>query len=245
MKKGYYEYKVGDESPSGGGINSILRQNDDVIIYTTIEGAGFNWAYKEKGKLSTKALQKYNHINEKIPIELTTVVLNHFETTLTNCLFHALQADTEEEINEIYSLANERISKLISPNKAKVIYVSCSVLFTIIFIGMSFIFHNIIKYDYIFLCIAGGSFGSLFSLLQRNQDIKLSLLEGYFYITVQSLFGALLGCMSGFVMYLLINSGFVFDFAKSNSSYILLFAILSGFSERLIPQLFNKLEIEK
>ncbi|WP_162618104.1 hypothetical protein [Shewanella halifaxensis] len=97
----------------------------------------------------------------------------------------------------------------------------------------------------ILACISAGCFGSLFSLLQRNSTVPLNLTGGGFYTFLQSLFICVLGALSGAALYLLCISGLALSVAKENLAMLTVFAMIAGFSERMIPDLFNKMQKEQ
>lgn len=236
-------YKHGDKSISGEVIDVIYCASTNCIVFKTERGTTA-WEYFDlDGQIADRAAVKFNELHEYFDVSNNENVL----TSLCNVFFSALNANSIEECDSLYVDIEKRIKNIKTPYQIKSIYILFSLIFTV-FVSTSMIavyFLTNANFKYIFICTAGGAVGALFSILQRNNEIKFDSQIPNLYIYLQASFTVMLGSISGGIVYLLSMSDLALTFANKNIYSLVLLSIISGFSERMIPELFGKIEKSK
>lgn len=237
------QYKKGDETSSGIIIEKIINYSPTAQVYLREDGE-IGYEFESLVPVVSSALDKYDEINSHISSELPQDLLIKTKCSLGAALFHASFAKTPEDTFKCFDSIESRVKNIKTPNQAKTILVLFNLLFTFLvlfFSIMAYIYYTP-SYGIVFLCVGSGSFGALFSILQRNSEITLNLTGGIKYTILQAGFITILGGMSGCVIYLVSMSDLAFSFASDNTFTLVTLAIIAGFSERLIPDLFEKIE---
>lgn len=237
------DYKPGKISGSGVVIKKILKRSNSAIVYVC-ENEEINYEFKQNYEKVDVIISKYDMLREKIPIEIPQELKASYQKILGKCFFNALVSCSHDEGLKHFIEIEKRICDLKTPNQAKSILIFFNLVFCSIFaaIGFTTYFNSVNSIGVIGLCASFGGFGSLFSLLQRNQNVVLNITGALKYTILQGLFISVLGAMSGVIMLLIIKSEIAFSFAGNSISTIALLSILAGFSERLIPDVFSKIE---
>ncbi len=233
-------YKIGDATPSGQEIAHIYGCQGKNIVFKTPEGL-IRWSFTCDKDIYSKATNKYNHLDGKIPSTLPESIKKSIISQLAISLYNSLAADSTDNIDTSFENVEHRINSTLSPNQAKlwlILYClfSSVVLFIILYLASRLLPQSGI---YIMLCAGAGILGSALSLMQRNTKITINLEDGKQYIFLQAAFIPVLGMLSGLCLYLLSNSDLAFSFAKENIFNLLILSIIAGFSERFIPDLFK------
>ncbi|MCG9736066.1 hypothetical protein L1D51_19050, partial [Pseudoalteromonas shioyasakiensis] len=124
------------------------------------------------------------------------------------------------------------------------IYILATLVFSLFLSSLMVLAYYITDMDfkYIFICVAGGTVGAVFSILQRNNEISFDSQIPNKYIYLQASFTVMLGSISGGLVYIMSMSDLALTFANKNIYSLVLISIVSGFSERMIPELFGKIE---
>ena len=94
----------------------------------------------------------------------------------------------------------------------------------------------------ILVCTSFGSLGALLSVLQRFQSIYIPKYSSWRYIGLRSLTRILLGAIFGGLFIVMQKAGIILNLISSNVFLLYLFSFLSGFSERFIPDLIDKMQ---
>lgn len=239
-------YKRGDTSLSGAIIETIYCAEPDSIVFMTKSGA-VSWEYLSKnGKIADRAATRLNEVRELIPNDLDKHISSKITVSLCNVFFSALNSSSIEACNECFIGIEERVTKLKTPYQIKSIFILYSILFSFLLstISANLYFFTSLNFKAIFISISCGCVGSLFSVMQRNDKLNLNVLLSTRYIILQASFTALLGCISGGIVYLLSNSGLALSFINDNVYSLAIVSIVGGFSERMIPEVFSKLDKE-
>lgn len=88
--------------------------------------------------------------------------------------------------------------------------------------------------------LGGGLLGALMSVLQRSRDIKVGQFESTSLIVLQGLIRVGLGCCFGVVAIVASKSGIFFEFLSGDNKKLFFLAMAAGVSERLIPDIFDR-----
>lgn len=142
--------------------------------------------------------------------------------------------------------------------QARVIYVFSTFAFALMYAGLLLWLNAIFKYDDhptikpMSLGCLGACLGTFISILQRNHVLNVDPLSSRTLIISQGAIRVTLGLLSGAVIAMLVKSKLLFGIdvpdtggtpAWDNFKALLVtLGIVSGFSERLIPELLQRLE---
>lgn len=95
------------------------------------------------------------------------------------------------------------------------------------------------------LAICGGVIGAFISIQERAKFIKCQISDPIKTIIFQATIRIILGGMFGFIAFILSILGIFFNAFKDNLFSMLLIGIISGFSERLIPEILENITKNK
>lgn len=87
-----------------------------------------------------------------------------------------------------------------------------------------------------------GSFGGFISLNTRLEKIEFSLYERTWSYILVSIYKITFACISSIIVYFLIESDMVLSALKDSQGIIYIAAVLAGFSESLLPNIFSGIE---
>ncbi len=102
--------------------------------------------------------------------------------------------------------------------------------------------------DSIKMCIytvSGGVIGAFISVQERVKKIKCQVSDPVWTLVFQAIIRIVLGGVFGFIAFIASKTGIAFSFFNESSMTLIFLGILSGFSERLIPELLQSLEKKK
>jgi hypothetical protein len=237
-------YKHGDNSLSGDVIKKIFCSAPNSIVFETSNGV-ISWEYNYKnGDIVDRAAVKFHELREIIPNDLPDRVASNIKVSLCNVFFTALNSETISDCDNAYLQIEERIKNLKTHFHIKCIFILYSVLFTFLIssLSASLYFFTELNLKAIFICISCGCIGSLFSVMQRNDKVILDTMLDNKYIILQALFTAIMGSIAGGLIYIISKSGLALSFSNDNIYSLTILSVLGGFSERMIPEIFKKLE---
>ncbi|CUN04990.1 hypothetical protein [Agathobacter rectalis] len=121
------------------------------------------------------------------------------------------------------------------------VYLGVTVLILAIVVIIKWLFPNFkyINYGYIVLF---GAFGGFISLNTRLPKIKFELYENIVAYVVVSFYKVIFSCVSSIIAYFLLQSDMFFSPLKNTEGAIYVVAVLAGFSESLLPNIFASIE---
>lgn len=240
----YNGYKEGDTSDLGCIIKRIISINSNIAVYFS-DGNSIAYEFSEDRVLSEYGLVKseFDRLIKLIPINAPDSMIRQLKHELGTSLFHALSSSNIEDALSFFDNVSSKINKLKTPEQAKITFVAYSISLSTIAISaliyLSFALHNMSD---IVLCMLFGVVGALLSTLQRNISFDIDLLASYWMYFAHAFIKILTGIISGLVIFLISHSGIALSFAKDNTYALLLFCLISGFSERYIPDLLAKIK---
>lgn len=243
--KKIYDYKKGDIVPViGTEIKLILQKSEEVLVYWNTQGT-ISFIYEDtkiKTHTQSKVTKKFQSLYHSISEDLPENIAKHLKTELGYALFHALSAKRDRQALKYFNLIERRISS----DANKMYFFLWSVIYSIIISALLTITYFCLKIwdieHYIWLTSAGGCIGALFSLIQRNKNIKLYPFTSELNLHILVLIRCLVGTLSGLILYFVSAANLAFGFAQNNIETLMSFSLLSGFSERFIPQILYKME---
>ncbi|MGE6659449.1 hypothetical protein ACQKEK_01710 [Pseudomonas sp. NPDC077408] len=156
----------------------------------------------------------------------------------------AFSCAEESEIDNIYADVRHQI-KEIAENILKSNYLWLATFLTCFFVLLSFVAY----YFYLLpdslrpalIPVAGGFVGTYLSVLARSNELVISDLNSDKLVLLQGMLRVLMGGIFGLLAYALAMSGLAFSLFKEGTYSLLLLGAISGFSERLVPDLIDTL----
>lgn len=242
-------YKIGDKCKTDQEISSILGQSTTAAVIITKDNH-LRWEYYANNEVVPDwllgSISEFDSLMSLIKLTLKDKSKEETYIRLGKALFASLTTKSEEKLENhfvsirayINSKANER---------ARIYYVLTG-LISFIFIAIigGFVYSKFLENnsDYADLLYGAlfGSFGSLISVVLRNDTLQVDPYSSNAFICLQSLFRLITGLLAGYVLILGVKSQLLLSNYEENHYLLALAAIASGFSERFIPEFIGKLE---
>jgi hypothetical protein len=240
--------KVGEASASGQIVASILGQSSKVTVFTT-QDKHLRWQYHENnGDIPEAQLPILNEF-DSLMSDVRVFVPQHNQleayTRLGKALFFALNSKETPDQIKSFDAVKSFITQS-STQRARFIYTAfalgAALLAIIVLLLVScFLFSQFSLYFYgaIF-----GATGAAVSVMQRSKDIELDVRLPDPAIYLQACIRVLLGLVFGFLFMLASKANLVMGIINNDIFALCLFAVVAGFSERFIPDLIERLEIQ-
>ena len=246
----FKHYEIGHECENGEKIKNILGRNPNLIVFIT---EGKELRYETSNKFSdkkTNIIKVYHSYSSKIRMSVPDSHKENAYIYLGHALYSAFLSDDEEPMSLFNDVENYIFTS--SKEKAKIFYllsglVSSIIISLIIILTRYFILTNN-DYEYLnifFIASFCGVWGALISIFQRSKNFSLDPFTSIFYISFQSTTIIVLGLIFGCLFILAYKAKLILGILDGNIYTIELFSVLSGFSERFIPELLNKIDYEK
>lgn len=121
------------------------------------------------------------------------------------------------------------------------VYLGITILLLIIWLGMRMYIPEFEYMQYISIALFG-AFGGFISLNYRLEKVNFCISEGTFSYIVVSVYKMAFACISSIIFYLLIQSDIILSAVKQSDGVAYVIATIAGFSERLLPNIFAKIE---
>ena len=235
-------FKIGDTTSSGYKIDHIHGLVGNEIVFRDTSGRT-RWETNCESETYSKSVTKFNYLHGKIPSDLPEKIEASIKSELAASLHHAFIGNNIEGVNTSFEVVENRILSILSPNQAKLWLILYCLISSVTLLLVLFGVHQFIKpsLQAITLCAGAGVLGGTLSLMQRNTHISINLEDGKPYIFMQAAFIPILGMLSGICLCFLSRSDLAFSFAKDNIYNLITLSVISGFSERYVPDLFQKI----
>ena len=237
--------KVGDYI-NGLKIKSIIAQSNEAVVCVTETGS-VQYQWNNLSYDHSEVTNKFHMLEARINRNVTRQVWSTLVRELGAAFYSAMVSDTLENALAKFDEVEIRIMNVKTQQEVKALIISYAFLVSSIISGVLIFFSNInfLSQSVIYLCMSAGVGGAFFSLLSRNEKLGLDLFASKAFLILQSSIICLTGVMSGLIMYVFSMSNIAFGFAANDLYTLLTVSLAAGFSERLIPDLFGKIESGK
>lgn len=121
------------------------------------------------------------------------------------------------------------------------VYLGITILLLIAWLIMRMYFPEFEYMQYISIALFG-AFGGFISLNYRLEKVNFCISEGTLSYIVVSVYKMAFACISSIIFYLLIQSDIILSAVKQSDGVAYVIATIAGFSERLLPNIFAKIE---
>lgn len=241
MGEKLFNAKIGDVF-NQKKIKSIGGQSEFVIVYVSTDNL-IGWEVDEiDDEILNKVSSRLNLLSEMISIELPEETIFNLRHRLAVAAFSAFSSEQIEEALAYFNPIEEIIKRAKTPEESKIYYISCSILYSILFGMLLYVLSFLYINKEFFYCAIAGCLGALLSIISRGDQLSIKSLTKSIFIHLQVIIKVVLGLISG-ILFLLGAKANILLGSFSNDLYsILLFGTMAGFSERFIPDFMEKLE---
>lgn len=238
--------RIGEACSTGAVVKTILGQSAIAAVYTTEDGQ-LRWSYKENGGVLpgelTAAVSRFDGLMAEIKSIAPKKHKESCYALLGKALFTALNsAPSKASIDSFDSVASY-LHRLAQQRTRTMFVIQCMIatlgysIAILAFLHLFTVPHSLYAY-----CAVFGALGACISVMQRAADIDIDwTLDGQ-SLLVQSVVRITLGLVFGAVFVLACKGDFILGVFKDMNVAIYFLAIVAGFSERMIPELFGRLE---
>ena len=121
------------------------------------------------------------------------------------------------------------------------VYLGITIFLLLVWLIMKIKFPEIVYIKYVSIALFG-ALGGFISLNYRLDKVNFCISEGTLSYIVVSVYKMVFACISGIIFYLLIQSDIILSAVKHSDGVAYIVATIAGFSERLLPNIFAKIE---
>lgn len=243
MSEDFNNYHDGDVCHGRSIINILCQNTENIVFFSDDENIVYFHNELAEGINIRDITDIYRDLIAKIPIDAPVEYIKIVKKSIGASLFNALNSENKKDIKKSFKRAKRLVKNLHNSYQAKLYFISSEIIYTSI-IGILFYFQLYpwrFSYNFI-LCGVLGSVGTLFSLLQRNQDINICLFSPKRMIFLESFIRSISGFLGGLIIFIVIKSNLILGLVKGNEYAMYTLSLISGFSERFIPEIFGKIK---
>jgi hypothetical protein len=238
--------KTGEQSSTGQIVDSILGQSTRVTVFTTTD-KHLRWQYHENGgdvpddKLL--ALNEFDSLMTEIKVFVPQHNRPEAFTRLGKALFTSLNAKDSTAALTSFDTVKSFITQS-STQRARFLYTAFALgTATLVIIVLLAIAHALsTPYTMFFYGAVFGAAGAAVSVMQRSRDIELDVRLPDRALYLQACIRVTLGLIFGLLFVLASKANLVMGTVKDDLAAACVFALVAGFSERMIPDLIERLE---
>lgn len=240
--------KIGEPDPHGSIVNSVLGQSASVAVYTTTDEQ-LRWNYTaNNGTIpATKhpAISKFDSLMSEIKTVAPPKYKQECFALLGKALFAALDTDAKGvDPNTFESL--EIFLHRLAQQRTRTSYVFlCMFITAVSCTAALLVIHNAqtLHVTYFYAAVFG-SIGACISVMQRANNIDIDWTLDHLGLALQAISRISLGALFGAIFVIACKYQILLGAFAENIGALYLFAMVAGFSERMIPELFERLEIK-
>ena len=241
--------KVGDLTPSGATVESILGDSTRVTVFTTSDQQ-LRWSYRDANGNDadvpveySPAVAKFNFLMETIRAIVPKKHKRPCYILLGKALFSAFSVSSDKAMDCLVDV--EKYVHQLTLSHARAIYVVwCMGLTALVSICMTALLHGTsVKHELYFYGALFGLIGACISVTPRARSLDVDWTLDRWALLLQATVRVTLGLLFGAVFVLACRADFLFGAFKMNHVAVFLLSLVAGFSERMIPDLFARLEI--
>jgi hypothetical protein len=238
---------IGKKCSSGQVISEILGQSARATIYTTKDGH-LRWEFHENNGVVPEELLPAVNEFDSLMLEIKELVTKQRQkeafVRLGKSLFAALNSTNNDDKLVYYKSIKSFIYRVAQQN-VRIIYVSFCIGVTALVVGLAFVSNWLLVVEGIDVFIYAGMFGGIgacISVMQRANNIEIDLTLSKKGLCLQGVVRILLGVLFGIFFTMACKGNLVLGTFKEQTIVLYVFAVISGVSERFIPQLIEQLE---
>lgn len=255
--------KEGDIVKSERKILKVLGNSDKAIVFIDDKNdIHYRFVSKKINYDINPILKQFEKLKLVIYGRYTKELRLELLEALGEKLYCAL-TDDKASMNPFF-IVEKKIKETLTSNEKRSKFVSISICYTLItsvllvllflFINqdgqvnnsfLNFVLANLPEEKEVlkntFCCLIGGCVGACFSVIYRK-DINLP--HEVKLLNPQALIQCTYGMIAGMILFTIVKADLIMGFVKANNFQLFTFSFISGFSERLIPSMINRLETD-
>lgn len=243
MKNSDQEYPTYEKGADIKGIKATkIFSNNTVEKYTVYKGKTTTVLYASDSRGCIDNIPDFSLIQA----EVSTLFFNRdLERILAKSIELALLNKEKEAKSILASLIEKMDAKKVNLKKISFLTIPCisTVLLIICYLILSKFFFEGNKYIFLLKLIILGGMSSYLSIATDINKIEFNTHESFTHYLLFSSFKYISSIFSVIISYFLVKSNVLNVTLGNNITYTYyLFAFLAGFSEKFIPDIFNKIE---
>jgi hypothetical protein len=240
--------KVGEPCSTGQIVDSILGQSTKVTVYTTKDNH-LRWQYNEgNGTVPDDripALNEFNSLMTEIKAFVPAQNKTEAYTQLGKALFASLNAKEPADLVRNFDTVKTFITQSFL-RRARFLYTAFALgtaVLVIIVLLLVANFHSPTNAVYFYGAVFGAT-GAAVSVMQRSRNIELDVQLPDRSLYLQACIRVLLGLIFGLLFIFASKANLVMGTINNDVFGLCVFALVAGFSERMIPDLIGRLEAQ-
>ncbi|MGW6436733.1 hypothetical protein ACWFPQ_26235 [Peribacillus butanolivorans] len=225
-------------------IDRILSEGPNFEIYKTSRG-GVSYWYRDIPDYLKPAITEFNQMRNFSAITLPKKDKQLVNSQLASSLSVAFNSQKNEDVlkgfTKLESFINSRAN-----SHAKFWYISYnSILFgAIVLLSLLLYLYSDINKVFIVGAV-GGLVGAFLSTLTRIDKLSFDILAPFRNVVLQGYSRLLVGIISGLFIIIASKSNLALGTYSENINSLAVFALISGFSERFVPDLISTLSTKQ
>lgn len=238
--------KVGEKDSGDNVVMLILGQSDKNCVYITKDNQ-LRWNIE--GDVPSELIpvvNKFDLLMTEVKSAVSEKHKNECLTLLGKSLYAAMNEKTTEKALRYFDGVEQFVQSMTQQQK-QATYVFVCILVTIILTTPSISILHIMQpqHAHYFYGACLGAIGACISVMQRAVSVDVNWRLDLFSLVLHAVIRITLGLLFGAVFVLACKADFLFGEFKTNPRAIYLLAMVAGFSERMIPDLFSRLELNE
>ena len=243
-------FNIGDTLPNGMKISQIISQYKNFLIYygkppgkRKKPGIGFEY-HDSIITVAPDVLGEFRELASKASCVLSKSNRRHVINLLGAALTSAFVSEEKNDYKPEFAIARNFIERK-SRDRARTIYLlncllASTFLITILLIGILLSHEEAFQLNSILLGGIAGVSGATISVLQRGRSIVIDPFGSPAHLAFEACVRMILGAVFGSIVVIASLSNLAFGIIDDNVFGLFLLAIAGGFSERLVPELIER-----
>ena len=238
----YDNYVTGTPDRFGKLIKYVIGRHRTFVVYVTEEYA-VSWDYDHLPEHLRPAIATFQQLNGIARSAIGKKQFPVVASVLGAALYAALLSNQSEELEKHFKQARNFIYSK-ATQVSRLIYVLLSIFFGVVIVMIVF---GTCKYfgvgedvgKALLLGIAGGTTGSVVSIIRRAKDLEIDPLDSAIIIGFNGLSRVALGAILGVLLVAASKSNIALGHFSDNAWALFGLAAGAGFTERWIPELLG------
>ncbi|WP_271765467.1 hypothetical protein [Aquimarina algiphila] len=254
-------HQVGSKDRIGNTITKIFSKGSEYVVYeikTNDLSDSIKLSIDTIIEDDTEPLERFYKVREKFT-KLKGLLYKVTDDTsikarIGHILSHAITGNPEEAKTQFDSLIDEIETEYKNQYKHRIKYLVTTVVFLVLEIILSIViysnnlFQELVHIRYLIYISTAASIGGFISITRRLKQMNFEKDVHPLIYIFYSLERMIIALMAGVVIYFAIQSDLIFGIVKNLEKPIygyIVFGVVAGFSETLIPNLLINLESKK
>lgn len=237
------QIKVGKPDPTGTTVKTILGMNSTAQVYVTEDGQ-LRWHYvPEQSNVTRTAVSRFELLMSETKTFVRERQRRECLLLLGKALFGALNESDEDGALKRFDSFQSHLDT-VATGQARTRFVVVALAVTLLLAGISTVLLHVTSPPHIlyFYGAVFGAIGACVSVMQRVTSIEVDWKLSPGGLLLQSAVRIGLGLAFGAVFVMASRADLLLGAVKDLPAALFVVALAAGFSERMIPDLFSRLE---